>query len=157
VAHAEGAALLSPERRAASFKRRGEQRAAARIEQRLLAGTQVDGHDVGHAGFAGFLNGEGFEDGLPPLGPDAHVTERFALVEPDVLEIRSTLVAPALLAAPFEITTRYTRLRDHEPLERDECARRQDRLIDPASGATRFELAPPADLPPPPRQSRKKS
>jgi hypothetical protein len=88
-------------------------------------------------------------EGLPHLGAGARVTERIALVEPDVLEIRATLTAPELLREPFEITTRYLRARDHVPLERNECLP-DDRLIDRQSGGTRFDLTPPPDLPPPP-------
>lgn len=83
------------------------------------------------------------------LGRRARIVERFSLTEPDVLQIVGRITAPDLLAVPYEVTTVYSRDRSHEFQEITNCVR-SDRAFDDSTGRERFDLTPPADLPPPP-------
>jgi hypothetical protein len=83
------------------------------------------------------------------LGPGAHVTERFSLVDADTLRIESTLVAPAVLAAPLATRQQYRRARDRVFTDFDTCVE-GDRSFDRTAGHDRFDKTPPSDLPPPP-------
>lgn len=87
--------------------------------------------------------------GVPTIGRNAHVTERISLKDANTLEIVMRLDAPELLAQPFTVTFPYTRDVGHRFHEQVDCED-EDRAIDPASGTERFDLSPPADLPPPP-------
>jgi hypothetical protein len=84
--------------------------------------------------------------GAPVIGHNARLVERIHLQGTDTLVIESSMTAPELFTAPFEITTRYRRDRKHVPLEYHECAE-EDRLTEPGSGQLRFDLTPPPDLP----------
>lgn len=88
--------------------------------------------------------------GVVPLGRHARSTERISLKSPDVLEIDSEVVAPDSLAAPFKVSQFLKRAPNHTPQEFSFCADRNDPQIDPKSGRQRFDLTPPANLPPPP-------
>jgi hypothetical protein len=83
------------------------------------------------------------------LGPGAHVSERFTLVDADTLRIESTLVAPAVLATPFATQQQYRRARDRVFTDFDTCVE-SDRSFDRTAGHDRFDKTPPSDLPPPP-------
>lgn len=83
------------------------------------------------------------------IGRHAQISERFSLVAPDGLQIVTRITAPDLLAAPYEITTLYSRDRSHEFREMTNCVH-NDRAFDETTGRERFDLTPPADLPPPP-------
>jgi hypothetical protein len=83
------------------------------------------------------------------LGRNARIQERMTLVEPDVLEIVTTVTAPELYSAPVTSTHRYRRNRGRILLEFNACES-QDRAYDAAKGEERFDATPPADLPPPP-------
>jgi hypothetical protein len=83
------------------------------------------------------------------LGLGAHVTERFSLVDADTLRIESTLVAPAVLAAPFASQAQYRRARDRVFTDFETCVE-SDRSFDRTAGRDRFDKTPPSDLPPPP-------
>ena len=83
------------------------------------------------------------------LGPGAHVTERFSLVDADTLRIESTLVAPAVLVTPLATAQQYRRARDRVFTDFDTCVE-GDRSFDRTAGHDRFDKTPPADLPPPP-------
>jgi hypothetical protein len=87
--------------------------------------------------------------GAVPIGRGARVTERISLKRQDMLEIRSVLIAPDLMAAPYETTTFYVRETGYVAHELTNCPD-SDRLIDPITHLQRFDLTPPADLPPPP-------
>jgi hypothetical protein len=84
------------------------------------------------------------------LGRNARILERMTLVEPDVLEIVTTVTAPELYTAPVTSTHRYRRDRGRLLLELNACEG-QDRAYDAATGQERFDATPPADLPPPPK------
>jgi len=83
------------------------------------------------------------------LGPGAHVTERFSLVDADTLRIESTLVAPSVLAMPLKAQAQYRRARDRTFTDFETCVE-SDRSFDRTAGHDRFDKTPPADLPPPP-------
>ncbi len=86
---------------------------------------------------------------LPPIGENVHVVERLRLNERDQLVIDTVLTAPQLLTAPLSFTTVYERDPGYVYRDHDICSL-NDRSIDPETGFERFDLTPPADLPPPP-------
>ena len=86
---------------------------------------------------------------LPPIGENVHVVERLRLNEQDRLVIDTELAAPQLLKAPLNFTTVYQRDPGYVYRDHDICSL-NDRSIDPETGFERFDLTPPADLPPPP-------
>ncbi|MGC3982429.1 MAG: hypothetical protein QM808_14360 [Steroidobacteraceae bacterium] len=87
--------------------------------------------------------------GGPLLGEGASVNERIRLLAPGKLEVQTEIIAPAMLKSPLKFTTVYRRDQNHVNRDLDLCAD-HDRSIDPATGLQRFDLSPPADLPPPP-------
>ncbi len=84
------------------------------------------------------------------VGKQARIVERISLADADTLQIAMRMTAPELFTAPYETTTRYQRDRTHVFHETGRCGD-PDRSIDPVTGRTRFDMTPPADLPPPPR------
>jgi hypothetical protein len=86
---------------------------------------------------------------LPPIGENVHVVERLRLNEQDQLVIDTELTAPQLLKAPLTYTTAYQRDPGYVYRDHDKCSL-NDRSIDPETGFERFDMTPPADLPPPP-------
>jgi hypothetical protein len=78
-----------------------------------------------------------------------HVLERIRLNEQDQLVVETELTAPELLVAPLNYTIVYRRDPDYVYRDHDVCSL-NDRSIDPVTGLERFDLTPPADLPPPP-------
>jgi hypothetical protein len=85
----------------------------------------------------------------PLIGENVHVVERFLLNEQDQLVINTELTAPQLLIAPIKFTTIYRRDPEYIYRDHDICSL-NDRSIDPETGFQRFDMTPPADLPPPP-------
>ncbi len=83
------------------------------------------------------------------IGRHVQIIERFSLKGPEILQVVTRMTAPELLAAPYEVTTLYNRDRRHGFQEFSNCVQ-NDRAFDEASGRERFDLTPPADLPPPP-------
>jgi hypothetical protein len=83
------------------------------------------------------------------IGHNARIIERISLKEPDVLEIVSQTTAPDLLTQPYQTTSLLRRDRRHEFQELTNCVL-SDRAFDNATGRERFDMPPPADLPPPP-------
>jgi hypothetical protein len=86
---------------------------------------------------------------MPRIGKHAGVQEKLWLNEQRQLVIETVLTAPELLGSPLRYTVRYERDNGHVVREHDTCAV-DDRQIDPTNGKQRFDLTPPADLPPPP-------
>jgi hypothetical protein len=84
-----------------------------------------------------------------PIGKDVHIVERLTLNDRQELVIDTVLEAPQLLTAPLQVKRRYKREIGHVVRDHDICSD-EDRSIDPVSGLQRFDLTPPADLPPPP-------
>lgn len=83
-----------------------------------------------------------------PVGPGARSHERISLREPDILQIETVVTAPASLTRPFRSVILLHRDRDHVLREFRYCTD-YDRDVD-ETGRQRFDLTPPADLPPPP-------
>ena len=85
----------------------------------------------------------------PQIGENVHVMERLSLNEQDQLVVNTELTAPQMLVAPINFTTIYRRDPGHIYRDHDRCSL-NDRSIDPETGLQRFDMTPPADLPPPP-------
>lgn len=86
----------------------------------------------------------------PHIGENVHILERIRLNAQDQLVIDTVLTAPQLLKEPASFTTVYVRDPGHIYRDHDVCSS-NDRSIDPETGLERFDMTPPADLPPPPR------
>jgi hypothetical protein len=91
------------------------------------------------------------QQGAVPIGADARISERIHLTDANTLQFDIVTVAPDVLTAPDRRTRIYTRLAKTTPNEITFCAD-YDRSIDPQTGKQRFDMTPPADLPPPPRR-----
>ncbi len=85
----------------------------------------------------------------PLIGENVHVLEHLQLNAEDQLIVSTVLTAPQMLNAPLEFTTVYSRDPGYVYRDHDRCSL-DDRSIDPETGFERFDLTPPADLPPPP-------
>ncbi|OUU78280.1 MAG: hypothetical protein CBC38_07890 [Gammaproteobacteria bacterium TMED78] len=83
------------------------------------------------------------------IGEDVHVEERYKLNEQDQLVVEVKLTAPHMLRETINYTNIYERRSGHIYRDHDVCSL-NDRSIDPQTGAERFDLSPPDDLPPPP-------
>jgi hypothetical protein len=83
------------------------------------------------------------------IGANARISERMFLRDDGTLQIDVVVDAPALLTEPDRRTRVYTRLPKTVASEVTFCTE-YDRSIEPGSGQQRFDLTPPADLPPPP-------
>jgi hypothetical protein len=90
----------------------------------------------------------GWHDVDVPVGPGARSRERLFLREPDILQIDTLVTAPASLTKPYHAVILLHRDRNHEVRETSFCTS-YDRAMD-ENGNQRFDLTPPADLPPPP-------
>jgi hypothetical protein len=85
-----------------------------------------------------------------PIGRNVRITERIRLIDRDTLELDVQTIAPDVLSKPDRRTRIYKRLEGvHAAREITLCVE-YDRAIDPATGKQRFDMTPPADLPPPP-------
>jgi hypothetical protein len=87
--------------------------------------------------------------GAVPIGKNVMITERISLKEKNTLEFDIITVAPDIFRAPDRRKRVYTRLPKQTASEITFCTE-QDRSIDPITGKQRFDMTPPADLPPPP-------
>jgi hypothetical protein len=85
-----------------------------------------------------------------PIGRNARIIERIRLKQKDVLETEVVTLAPDVFAAPDRRTYLSGRvLGKRAPIEANFC-NPHDRSYDSGSGKERFDMTPPADLPPPP-------
>jgi hypothetical protein len=84
------------------------------------------------------------------IGRNARIMERIAL-HGEYLEVDVVVTAPDILTAPYARKFSFARNPKQFPQELVICAE-GDRAIDSATGTQRFDLTPPADLPPPPSQ-----
>lgn len=84
-----------------------------------------------------------------PMGDDVVVTERIHLQDPNTLQISVVTDAPEVFTQPDRRTRVYTRAAKTMANEITFCTE-YDRSIEPGTGKQRFDLTPPADLPPPP-------
>jgi hypothetical protein len=89
------------------------------------------------------------QQGAAPIGANARISERIFLKDANTLQFDIVTVAPEVLTEPDRRTRVYSRLPKTTPTEITFCTD-YDRSIDPESGRQRFDLTPPADLPPPP-------
>jgi hypothetical protein len=87
--------------------------------------------------------------GAVAIGSNAKITERITRTSPDALEIEREVVAPDIFTAPDKRKFVYRPVLKKRAGEITLCAD-NDRAIDPATGKQRFDMTPPADLPPPP-------
>lgn len=87
-----------------------------------------------------------------PLGKNARITEHIKLKQPDILETEVETVAPDLFVGADHRTYLSGRVPGKQlPQDAFFCNER-DRSYDSKSGKERFDMTPPADLPPPPAQ-----
>jgi hypothetical protein len=84
------------------------------------------------------------------IGKNAHITERIHLKDSDTLEFDVTVMAPEVLIAPDHRTRLLKRSRKQSAREISFCVD-YDRSFDQTTGKQRFDMTPPADLPPPPQ------
>jgi hypothetical protein len=84
-----------------------------------------------------------------PIGKTVRITERIFLKDPGTLQIDVVTSAPDVLTQPDRRTRLYSRVAKTMANEITFCTE-YDRSIEPGSGKQRFDLTPPADLPPPP-------
>ncbi len=84
-----------------------------------------------------------------PIGKNVRITERMSLKDPGTLQIDVVTEAPDVLTQPDRRTRLYKRVAKTMANEITFCTE-YDRSIEPGSGKQRFDLTPPADLPPPP-------
>jgi hypothetical protein len=87
--------------------------------------------------------------GGAPIGKNVRITERIFLASAGMLQIDVVTQAPDVLTEPDRRTRLYTRVAKSMANEVTFCTE-YDRSIEPGTGKQRFDLTPPADLPPPP-------
>jgi hypothetical protein len=83
------------------------------------------------------------------LGAGARVSERIYLKSPNVLQFDTALHSSKLFTKPALVSLLYQRRRNLPMGEFTACPE-NDRSLDSKTGFQRFDLTPPADLPPPP-------
>jgi hypothetical protein len=91
----------------------------------------------------------GAETGAVPIGRNVRITERISLKDKDTLQFEVETSAPELFTAVDRRVRLYSRVAKQAASEISFCVD-YDRSIDPDSGKQRFDMTPPADLPPPP-------
>jgi hypothetical protein len=87
--------------------------------------------------------------GAIPVGTNVRIVERISLRDPQTLQFDVTMTAPDIFTATDRRTRVYSRVPKHTALQISFCSD-SDRAIDPKTGKQRFDMTPPADLPPPP-------
>lgn len=87
--------------------------------------------------------------GSLPVGRGVRITERITLKDRNTLQMDVETSAPELFTRPDRRTRLYTRQAKPMADEISFCSD-ADRSIDPRTGSQRFDMTPPADLPPPP-------
>ncbi len=92
--------------------------------------------------------------GAMPIGKNVKITERISLQGPDKLQFDIVTFAPDLFLAPDRRKRIYTRVPNKNTATEFNPCVDYDRSIDPTTGKQRFDLTPPADLPPPPSKTR---
>jgi hypothetical protein len=88
--------------------------------------------------------------GGTPIGKNVRIAERIFLNDAGTLQIDVVTEAPDVLTQPDRRTRLYSRVAKTMANEITFCTE-YDRSIEPGTGKQRFDLTPPADLPPPPR------
>jgi hypothetical protein len=87
--------------------------------------------------------------GALPVGRNVTILERISLKDPDTLQFEITMQAPDIFTATDKRTRVYARVPKRTALQISFCTH-HDRAVNPDTGKQRFDLTPPADLPPPP-------
>jgi len=87
--------------------------------------------------------------GSKPIGRNVIITERISLTPQNTLQFDIVTVAPDLFLAPDRRTRLYSRVAKNTASEISFCTD-FDRSVDPKTGKQRFDMTPPAGLPPPP-------
>ncbi len=72
------------------------------------------------------------------------VTERFRKTEPDVLEVKTTVMDPVVFATPWSFTTNYKRQLGGAITENNYCVAALDRSVN-QDGVETMDLTPPPD------------
>lgn len=85
-----------------------------------------------------------------PVGRNVRIVERIRLVDADTLEFDVLTIAPEILASPDRRVRSYRRLKNYDFAQEWTSCASHDRAVDPVTGKQRFDMTPPADLPPPP-------
>jgi hypothetical protein len=83
------------------------------------------------------------------IGQNARTTERFTLTA-DTLNVDLVLSAPDILKAQYHRTHAFRRVPGKVRAQEMATCFDNDRAYDAATGTQRFDMTPPADLPPPP-------
>ncbi len=83
-----------------------------------------------------------------PGGKGIHVVEHIHLKDPNTLQVDSLVDAPEVFTQAYTVTKFYKRHADYEMHEFDCDANNRDVN---AQGHQQFDLTPPSDLPPPPK------
>lgn len=84
-----------------------------------------------------------------PIGRNVKIVERIFLRDPDTLQFDITTTAPDLFTKVDQRTRQYSRVPKRTAAQISFCSD-NDRAIDPKTNEQRFDMTPPADLPPPP-------
>ena len=84
-----------------------------------------------------------------PIGRNVKIVERIALRDAESLQFDITMIAPDIFTAPDKRTRVYARVPKRTAMQISFCTD-NDRAVDQNTGKQRFDLTPPADLPPPP-------
>lgn len=84
-----------------------------------------------------------------PVGEGVVIRERIYLVDDDTLRFDVETIAPAIFSGPDRRSYFYRRLSKTMANEISWCSE-DDRSLDPTTGEQRFDMTPPAGLPPPP-------
>jgi hypothetical protein len=87
--------------------------------------------------------------GSVPVGRNVTIVERITLRDANSLQFDITMTAPDIFTAPDKRTRVYARVPKRTAMQISFCTD-NDRAVDPKTGKQRFDLTPPADLPPPP-------
>ena len=88
--------------------------------------------------------------GSMPIGKGVRITERIALKDADTLEFDIETIAPELFTAADRRKRIYVSVPKQFAREVNFCVE-FDRSFDPTARTQRFDMTPPADLPPPPK------
>ena len=84
-----------------------------------------------------------------PFGENVVIRERIYLVDENTLRFDIETIAPDIFMAPDRRSQLYRRLSKTMANEISWCSE-SDRSLDPSTGQQRFDMTPPAGLPPPP-------
>jgi hypothetical protein len=113
------------------------------VNQNLLVLTNLNPDAAPFSGNAG--------SSAVRVGPDARMSERIRLKDPDTLQMDIVMDAPAAFTHPAKLTLIYRRVPGYFMSTYTSCPA-TDRGLDLRTGQARVNLTPPADLSPPPAE-----